>query len=82
MEGIGETLKESGALVDTDMDNLMLKMRTIIRNHDLSAEIEESALNYAHRYSWQNQAYQRYELAGFISEKVPLWEDIETLGNL
>ncbi len=82
MEGIGETLKEAGELVDTDMGNLMMKTRSIIKKHDIGEEIEESALNYAQRYSWQNQACQHYELARIIVDTVPLWKDTQRHPNI
>ena len=63
LEGVGETLKEAGALVDTDLRRLLMKVKDVILNPELSEKIEGKALKYAAKFSWKNQARRHYELA-------------------
>jgi len=63
LEGLGETLKEAGALVDTDLKRLLIKVKDVILNPVLSEKMEERALKYAAKFSWKNQARRHYELA-------------------
>ncbi len=67
LEGVGETLKEAGALVDTDLRRLLIKVKDVILNPELSKKIEERALKYAAKFSWKNQARRHYELAAEVS---------------
>jgi len=67
LEGVGETLKEAGALVDTDLTHLLVKVKDVILNPELSQKIEEKALKYAPKFSWKNQARRHYELAERVS---------------
>jgi glycosyltransferase involved in cell wall biosynthesis len=70
LEGLGETLKEAGELANTDLKVLMMKIQEIILNPELVARIEESALSYAAKFSWHNQARRHYELAEHIRPPV------------
>lgn len=74
LEGVGETLKESGQLADTDIGSLVLKMRDVILNPELTAQIEKRGLEYAERFSWKNQARRHYELTELVLRTLPLWE--------
>jgi len=73
LEGVGETLKEAGELTDTDLRRLIIKVRNVILNPELSERIEERALSYAAEFSWENQAQKHYELAEPILHTLPLW---------
>lgn len=55
-EGAGETFKEAGAINATRPRQLARKMRGLILNPGLCETLEEKALKYAARYSWENQA--------------------------
>lgn len=72
LEGVGETLKEAGGLVDTDLRQLLLKIGNLILNPELEARLEEAALKYAAEFSWERQARRHYELAEHILPPVPL----------
>ena len=72
LEGVGETLKEAGELTDTDLQVLMMKIQEIILQPELVARIEERALSYAAKFSWDNQARSHYELAEHILPPVPI----------
>jgi len=73
MEGVGETLKDAGEIVDTDLRHLLLKMRDLISNPESAERIEESALQYAAEFSWANQARRHYELADGLFPVAPIW---------
>lgn len=73
LEGFGETLEEAGGLVDTGLNNLLLKMKNLILSPELKASTEEKALNYATRFSWENQARRHYELTEHILPAIPSW---------
>jgi hypothetical protein len=66
LEGVGETLKDAGGLTDTNLRGLLLRMRELILNPELSEQIEERALTYAAEFCWENQTRRHYELAGKI----------------
>lgn len=70
LEGVGETLKEAGELVDIDLNNLLLKMSDLILNPELVEMIEERALNYANEFSWENQSRRHYELIEHILSSI------------
>ena len=63
IEGVGETLKDAGAIVDADLDMLTLKIKNLIINPEFADIVAERALDYAGEYSWENQAQRHYELA-------------------
>ncbi|MFO8100587.1 MAG: hypothetical protein R6U37_00245 [Dehalococcoidia bacterium] len=77
MEGIGETLKGAGELVDTDIDRLTGKIRDSILNPEISEEIEKNALQYAHEFSWKNQALKHYELAETAATTIPTTKSVK-----
>jgi len=72
LEGVGETLKQAGALCDRDPANLLLRIRDIIVKPGLGERIEQSAANYAARFSWKNQAARHSELAEHILSSLPV----------
>ena len=63
IEGVGETLAESGAIVDSHLPRLLLKIRDALLDPQEGARCEERALAYATRYSWWRQAQQHFRLA-------------------
>ena len=63
IEGVGETLTESGAIVDSRLPRLLLKIRDALLNREEGARREERARAYATRYSWRGQALQHFRLA-------------------
>ncbi len=63
LEGVGETLKEAGQLVDTNLEHLSFKIRDLILSPDASEIVQEQALEYATAHSWSKQVYKHYELA-------------------
>jgi glycosyltransferase involved in cell wall biosynthesis len=63
IEGVGETLKDAGAVVDSNMETLISRMKTLIINPEFAEDIAEKALYYAEEYSWENQAQRHYDLA-------------------
>ena len=67
LEGVGETLKKAGMLVDTDLRRLLMKVKDLILNPELKEKIEETALKYAAKFSWKNQARRHYELAELVA---------------
>jgi hypothetical protein len=73
LEGVGETLKRAGQLVDTDLRHLLTKIQEMVVNPWLVERAEERALSYAAEFSWEDQARRHYELAEQISCPVPIW---------
>ena len=71
LEGVGETLKEAGELVSTDLSRLLLMTRDLILNRELREELEEAVLEYAEEFSWKKQARRHYELAEHILSPLP-----------
>lgn len=63
IEGVGETLKNAGAIADARQDNLLYKIRDLIKNPQMAEKIEEDALSYASMFSWKNQALRHRWLA-------------------
>lgn len=63
LESAGETLKNAGALCDTDPHRLLLAMRDVIVDPRLGERIEASAARYAAGISWRRQAGQHCDLA-------------------
>jgi glycosyltransferase involved in cell wall biosynthesis len=72
LEGVGETLKEAGQIVDTDMNSLLHKMRDIIDNPVIAEKAQDEALKYASQLSWRKQAKRHYELAEEIVHPAPV----------
>jgi hypothetical protein len=73
LEGVGETLKRAGQLVDRDLRHLLTKIQEMIVNPWLVERAEERAPSYAAEFSWEDQARRHYELAEQISCPVPIW---------
>ncbi len=63
LEGVGETLKEAGALYDSDPGRLLLKIRDLVLDTKLQEKAREKAVDYAKKYSWENQSRRHYRLA-------------------
>ncbi len=63
LEGVGETLREAGALCEVDQDSLFLKIRQVLLDRKLQERIEQAGIAYAARYSWENQAQRHRDLA-------------------
>ena len=66
LEGVGETIKEAGGIVDTELKGLLLKIKELILNPALREKIENTISKYAREFSWENQARRHYELAEHI----------------
>ncbi|MBC8477358.1 MAG: hypothetical protein H8D49_03335 [Dehalococcoidia bacterium] len=71
LEGVGETLKEAGALYDSDPGRLLLKIRDLVLDPKLQEKARGKAVNYAKKYSWENQARRHYRLAGHFLSTPP-----------
>ena len=63
LEGVGEMLKEAGALHDSDQACLLEKIRDLVLDRELQEEVQQSAVNYARALSWENQVQKHYQLA-------------------
>ncbi|MFC1914851.1 hypothetical protein ACFLWK_01185, partial [Chloroflexota bacterium] len=72
LEGVGETLKEAGEPADTDLNNLLSKIQTLILNSEVGEQIQDKALEYAEEHSWERQAQRHYELAEKILTPTPV----------
>jgi hypothetical protein len=72
LEGVGETLKEAGALCDSEQSRLLLKMRDIIVDPALGEEVEQRAAEYAASYSWEKQAARHRELVQHLLPTLPV----------
>lgn len=66
MEGVGETLKEAGQIVEVKLGHLLEKIKEAILNPELEGMLQGTASNYAAEYSWQMQAQRHYELANYV----------------
>jgi glycosyltransferase involved in cell wall biosynthesis len=71
LEGVGETVKEAGGIMDTDIKHLLFKITNLLLNPALGERIEQRALGYAREFSWKNQARRHCELAERILSPVP-----------
>ncbi len=71
LEGVGETLKEAGELLSTDLRHLLLMTRDLILNPELRERLEKAVLEYAEEFSWEKQARRHYELAEHILSPMP-----------
>ena len=72
LEGVGETLKDAGAMTDSDPGRLLLKIRDYVLNPWLQFQVEQKALAYARKYSWENQTRLHYQLAQEVLSPVPV----------
>lgn len=79
LEGVGETLKEAGALVDTDLRRLLMKGKDAILNPELGEKIEKKALRYAAKFCWKNQVRKHYELAERVT--APFFPQLKNKGD-
>jgi len=66
IEGVGETLHESGEIVDSDINRLTQKMKNVLTSNTLISRIEKRVDAYSREYSWKNQVRRHYELADAI----------------
>ncbi|HEY40730.1 MAG TPA: hypothetical protein G4O18_02600 [Dehalococcoidia bacterium] len=85
LEGVGETLKDAGAMADSDPECLLLKIRDHVLNPWLQFQVEQKALAYAGKYSWGNQTRLHYKLAQEVLLPVPVLEKSNALveaGNI
>jgi hypothetical protein len=71
---VGETLKDAGAMADSDPGRLLLKIRDHVLNPLLQHQVEQKALAYARRFSWENQTRLHYQLAQEVLSSVPTLE--------
>lgn len=76
LEGVGETLREAGQVADTDLNDLIMKIKHLILDSNLRERSEEKALNYAREFSWEKQALRHYELTEPIVHTALLWEKV------
>ncbi len=70
LEGVGETIKEAGGIVDTEPEGLLLKIKELIFSPTLGKKIEREILKYAGEFSWKNQSLRHYELAQRILQSM------------
>jgi hypothetical protein len=73
LEGVGETLKDAGALTDTSLPKLEAKMKALLLNPELAQAIEQKTVNYAREFSWDNQACRHFELAEHVLAQAQTW---------
>lgn len=66
LEGVGETMRDAGAIADTSLPRLTLKMGDVLLDPDLAARISERALDYAAGLSWQYQAVRHRAVAASV----------------
>ena len=71
LEGVGETLKDAGAMADSDPERLLLKIRDNVLNPLLQHQVEQKALAYARKFSWENQTRLHHQLAQEVLSPVP-----------
>ena len=72
LEGVGETLKEAGALYDSDPTHLLEKIRNLVLDTGLQEDVQQRAVGYARELSWENQARKHYQLAERIVATPPV----------
>jgi glycosyltransferase involved in cell wall biosynthesis len=71
LEGVGETLKDAGEMADSDPERLLLKIQDHVLNPFLQHRVEQKALAYARRFSWENQTRLHYQLAQEVLSSAP-----------
>jgi hypothetical protein len=87
LEGVGETLRESGQPVDVSLARLLAKIRSVVTNPELREMIKLKTLEYATELSWENQARQHHQVAETVwaqaaageEQRLPLPLDIPTV---
>jgi len=72
MEGVGETLKEAGQLVDTNLEHLVTRIKDLILNPYVADVVEGSAIEYAAKYSWKHQSMAHYQIAEQLTHPLVL----------
>lgn len=76
LEGVGETLKQVGMLVDTDLEGLIRKMRDALLQPERVEEMSLRGLRYRDEFSWENQARRHHDLAEVVIQaSMPLRSD-------
>ena len=68
MEGVGETLKEAGALCDSDQASLLEKIRDLLIDSGLQKEVQQKAVKYARKLPWDRQVKEHYQIAERLVE--------------
>jgi len=68
LEGVGETLKDAGEIVDKDLGQLVMNIKNAAINPQYRERIEENALRYAAEYSWAQQSRRHRELAEHLMD--------------
>jgi len=66
LEGVGETLREAGALYDSDPQGLVFKIRDLVLTPEMQERVEKQAIDFARKHSWGNQARRHYQLAQLL----------------
>jgi len=79
LEGVGETLKDAGSMADSDPEHLLLKIRDHVLNPLLQHQVEQKALAYASKFSWENQTRLHYQLAQEVLSHVPMLQSSNAL---
>jgi len=69
MEGSGEMLKEAGAISGKSLETVISGIASLINNPEVGQAMEEQALKYAAKLSWENQARQHWEIATKLSHE-------------
>jgi len=79
LEGVGETLKDAGAMTDSDREHLLLKIRDHVLNPLLQHQVEQRALTYARKFAWENQTRLHFQLAQEVLSPVPTLQSSSAL---
>lgn len=66
LEGVGEVLKKAGQIAEKDWPKLIRKTKQALLNPAFTQKMSEHSLNYAQKYSYQNQARKHFQLAKHI----------------
>ena len=72
LEGVGETLRDAGAIVDKNLTHLTRKMRDVLLDPELGNRIAQRTLSYARELSWETQFRRHYEIAKSLVELTPV----------
>lgn len=73
MEGSGEMLREAGAITGKSLEEVIGGIAGLINNPEVARVMEERALKYAAKFSWENQARRHREIAGRLSPAPSLY---------
>jgi hypothetical protein len=66
LEGVGETLRESGQPVDVSLARLLAKIGSVVTTPELREMIEMKTLEFAAELSWENQARRHHRVAEIV----------------